>query len=155
MAWTRRAWIAFASTSATTVLLSGSVSGDEVRYAGGSVAIPQDTEGKLDTADPKLMHFASKKGSFDIPYEGITSIEYGQKAGRRIAVAILVSPIALLSKKRKHFLTLGYKDRDDKEQGVVLELAKDLPATLIALLEARTGKKCEYESEEARKHVHG
>jgi len=131
------------------------VRGDDVRYAGGSVAIPQDTEGKLDTSDQKVMHFASKKGSFDIPYDGISSIEYGQKSGRRIAVAILVTPLALLSKKRKHFLTLGYKDRDDKQQGVVLELPKDLPATLIALLEARSGVKCEYESEEARKHVHG
>jgi hypothetical protein len=143
------------SGSATVLSVLPAVRGEDVKYVGGSITIPQETDGKLDTADPKLLFFESKKGSFNIPYEGITSIEYGQKAGRRIAVAILVTPLALLSKKRRHFLTLGYKDNNGAQQGVVLELAKDLPATLITLLEARTGLKCEYESEEARKHVHG
>ncbi len=70
-------------------------------------------------------------------------------------MAIMLSPLALLSKKRRHFLTIGYKDSADKTQGVVLELSKGLPRSVITVVESRSGVKCEYESEEARKHVHG
>jgi hypothetical protein len=132
------------------------VRGDEVRYAGGTIgSIPQDTEGEVEATDGKVLRFKSKKGTFEIPYESITSLEYGQKAGRRIGVAIMVSPFALLSKKRKHYLSIGYKDGNDASQGVVFELSKKLPRLIITVLEARSGVKCEYESEEARKHVHG
>jgi hypothetical protein len=62
---------------------------------------------------------------------------------------------ALFSKKRKHFLTVGFRDADNQPQGVVLELPKGKPKSIITIIEARSGVKCEYESEEARKHVHG
>jgi hypothetical protein len=136
--------------------LHGAVRGNEVMYVGGTIAgLPEATEGLLDTTKEKMLTFTSKKGSFDIPYDGITSIEYGQKAGRRLGVALVITVWALFSKKRKHFLTLGFKDKDDKPHGVVLELPKGTPRSVIAVVEARSGRKCEYESEEARKHVHG
>lgn len=132
------------------------VRGDEVMYVGGTMkSIPEATEGELDTGDSKILRFHSNKGSFDIHYDQITSIEYGQKAGRRVGVAIVITVWALFSKKRKHFLTLGFKDEKGDQQGVVLELAKGKPKSTITIIEARSGKKCEYESEEARKHVHG
>lgn len=109
----------------------------------------------MDTNDPKLLRFTSPKGRFEIPYDGITSIEYGQKAGRRLGVALTITVWALFSKKRKHFLTVGFKDLEDNPHGVVLELPKGTPKSIITILEARSGLKCEYESEEARKHVHG
>jgi len=58
-------------------------------------------------------------------------------------------------KKRKHFLTIGYTDKDNKPQGVVLELAKGRAKPMITIIEARSGKKAEYESEEAKQHVQG
>jgi len=128
----------------------------EAQYVGGTMSdIPGGTEGNLDSSDAKVMKFNSSKGSFEIPYQGVTSVEYGQKAGRRVGVAIAISPWLLLSKKRKHFLTVGFKDKAEKQQGVVLELPKGTPRSVIATLEARSGVKCEYESEEAKKHVHG
>lgn len=128
----------------------------DVSYVGGTMGdLPGGTDGRLDTSDPKVIKWSSNKGHFEIPYQGITSVEYGQKAGRRVGVALVVSPLVLLSKKRKHFLTLGYKDASEKQQGVVLELPKGTPRSIIAIIEARSGVKCEYESEEAKKHVHG
>jgi hypothetical protein len=50
---------------------------------------------------------------------------------------------------------VNYKDGNSKQQGVVLELPKKLLRRVITIIEARSGIKCEYESEEARKHVHG
>jgi hypothetical protein len=137
-------------------LALAAVRGDDVKYVGGTIAsLPQGVEGELNATDGNVLRFTSRKGTFEIPYESVTSIEYGQKAGRRIGVAIMVSPIALLSKKRKHYLSIGYRDANDVSQGVVLELPKKMPRLVITVLEARTGVKCDYESEEARKHVHG
>jgi len=137
-------------------ILPAATRGDDVSYVGGTMSnIPGGTDGNLDTSDPKVLKWNSGKGHFEIPYQGITSVEYGQKAGRRVGVALAVSPWVLLSKKRKHFLTIGYKDASEKPQGVVLELPKGTPRSVIAIIEARSGVKCEYESEEAKKHVHG
>ena len=132
----------------------GAVRGSEAMYVGGTLnALPEKTEGKLDTSHEKMAKFVWKKGEVLIPYDKVTSLEYGQKAGRRVGVAIAVTPFALFSKKRKHFLTLGYQDVDGKPQGVVLELAKDTVRTVLATVEARTGKPVEFESEEAKKHI--
>ena len=88
-----------------------------------------------------------------MPYEKITSLEYGQKVGRRVGVAVAVTPLALFSKKRKHFLTLGFTDDQGKQQGSVFELSKGTVRTILSTLEARSGKKVEYESEEAKKNL--
>jgi hypothetical protein len=100
---------------------------------------------------------------FEIPYEQIIDIEYGQKAGRRvgaaIATAILISPVGLFllfSKKRKHFVTIGYRTPDSKTDEVaVFELGKNIIRVSLATLEARTGKKIEYQDEEAKKSGKG
>ena len=132
------------------------VRGKEVMYVGGTIPnLPEGTVGGLDTTQEKALVFQSPKGKFEIPYENVTSLEYGQKAGRRLGVAITLTIWALFSKKRKHFLTVGFTDENDKPQGIVLELPKGTAKTIITVIEARSGKKVEYESEEARKHVHG
>jgi hypothetical protein len=132
------------------------VTGQDVLYVGGTInSLPEATEGSMDTKNEEKLVFASGKGSFEIPYQSITSLEYGQKAGRRVGVAIVITVWALFSKKRKHFLTIGYTDKDSKPQGVVLEIAKGRAKSMITIIEARSGKKVEYESDEAKKHVHG
>jgi hypothetical protein len=138
-----------------TGVASAAVRGGEVMYVGGTMKIPEATEGSLDTSDAKALRFSSSKGVFEVPYDGVTSLEYGQKAGRRLGVALTITVWALFSKKRKHFLTIGFKDGGNQPQGIVLELPKGRPKSIITTIEARSGVKCEYESEEARKHVHG
>ncbi|MBK7928592.1 MAG: hypothetical protein IPJ98_14205 [Bryobacterales bacterium] len=129
------------------------VRGDEVMYVGGTMQhIPDKTEGKLALDAPTGAEFNCEKGRFTIPYKGITSLEYGQKSGRRIGVAIAISPIALLSKKRKHFLSIGFRDDKGVGQGAVFELSKNETRTVITTFEAKSGKKVEFESDDARKH---
>lgn len=158
--WSRRVTKVIA-VSVSVLLLCGTaawaaVRGDAVMYVGGTIqSVPERTKGRLDTTDGEKLIFASPKGGFEIPYAQITSLEYGQKAGRRVGVAIVVSPWMLFSKKRKHFVTIGWTDEQDKPQGVVLELPKKKTKAMLIILEVRSGIKCEYESEEARKHVHG
>jgi hypothetical protein len=129
---------------------------DDAKYIGGTVStIKEGTDGRVSTKDEKNFTFDYKGGQLGIPYDKVNSLEYGQKAGRRVGLAIVISPIALLSKKRKHFLTLNYIDQSDKEQAVVFELGKDVVRVTLSSLEARTGRKIEYQDEEARKSSKG
>ena len=52
-------------------------------------------------------------------------------------------------------MTIGFTDDNNNSQGVVLEIPKGYTKTTLTILEVRSGRKVEYESEEARKHVHG
>jgi len=123
-------------------------------YVGGTIAaVPEKTEGKLDLSSENEATFTSKKGTFAFAYSRISSLEYGQKAGRRIGAAVVVSPLFLFSKKRKHFLTVGFSDDAGKQQGAVLEIGKNQVRSVLNRLESRSGKQVEYESAEAKKHV--
>lgn len=125
---------------------------DKTAYVGGTEnQIKEGTEGTSSAKDERIFIFEYKGGQLKIPYEQVNDLEYGQKAGRRLGVAIMVSPLALFSKKRKHYLTVGWKDEQDKQHAAVLELGKSVIRTTMATLEARTGKKVDYQDDEARK----
>ncbi len=125
---------------------------DKTEYVGGTEnQIKEGTEGKSSAKDEKTFVFEYAGGSLPIPYDQVNDLEYGQKAGRRIGLAIAISPWLLFSKKRKHFLTVGWKDGQDKQHAAVFELGKSTIRTTIATLEARTGKKVDYQDDEARK----
>lgn len=130
---------------------AAAVRGDQTMYVGGTIsAIPQRTEGRLDLAEGRAV-FQSPAGEIAIPYNRITSIEYGQKVGRRLGVAVAVSPVALLSKKRKHYVTLAFTDESGAKQGAVLELSKGVVRETLSTLSSRSGKEILFESAEARK----
>lgn len=125
-------------------------------YVGGTITdVAEKTEGKLDTSEASHATFTAKKGAFRIAYATITSIEYGQKAGRRVGVALAISPVALLSKKRKHFLSIAFADNQGNKQGAVFEVAKGRVRDVASVFETRSGKKIDFESAEAKKHFEG
>lgn len=131
------------------------VDGKKVVYMGGTWAqFDPGLEGKLDvSSETKAFFLADKGGREEIVYARVTSLEYGQKAGRRVALALVLSPWVLFSKKRKHYLTIGFSGESDKPQGVVLELGKDITRGMLTTFEIRTGKKIEYETEDAKKNI--
>jgi hypothetical protein len=141
---------------AATPLLA--VDGKKAMYVGGTrTDIKEAAEGRFDVSDEQEMAFTPDKTKVrhTIPYMNVKELEYGQKAGRRVAVGLLVSPIALFSKKRKHYLTISFTDTNGKDAAVVFELGKDIVRTTLAILEARTGKQIEYQDEEAQKSGKG
>jgi len=151
IAYTLLALLLFAEATAYA-----GVGSKNTEYVGGTItSIKAGSEGKSSTADEKVFVFEYKKDKLMIPYTKINGLEYGQKAGRRVAMAILVSPIALFSKKRKHFLTVNFMDENDKQQAAVFELGKDVVRVTLASMEARSGQKIEYQDEEARKSSKG
>jgi hypothetical protein len=136
-------------------LLHAAVRGKGIMYVGGTLAsIPEKTKGKLNLEETAFV-FADKNGvaKLSIPYASVESLEYGQKAGRRVGVALAVNPLFLFSKKRKHFLTIGFVDEQKRKQGAVFELAKGIVKETLTTLEEKSGKQVEYESDEAKKHA--
>ncbi len=130
------------------------VRGKAAKYVGGTIAaLPEKTEGKLDLQEAVVVFVVKNDTKLAIPYAKIESLEYGQKAGRRVGVALAVSPLFLFSKKRKHFLTIGFLDEAGKKQGAVFEVAKGVVRETLSTLETKSGKNVEYESQEAKKHA--
>lgn len=127
-----------------------------VEYIGGTAAeITAGTGGAIAVNDTQYFAFYSRKSNVRVAYDKINLLEYGQTVGRRLDLAIIISPAFLLVKKRKHFLTVGYTDEDGKQQALVFRVDKnDIRATL-ASLEARTGQRVQYQDEEARKAGRG
>jgi hypothetical protein len=158
---------------ATAILISfasltlEAVGSRKAAYFGGTAAefagAKNEIEGTLDTADENTLTFTAEEKPFKgkvvkIPYAQILDLEYGQKAGRRVGAAVgytvLLGPLGLLtlfSKKRKHYLTVGFSDSTGKEQVAVLELGKDIVRATIPIIEARSGKKITYQDDEAKK----
>lgn len=132
------------------------VDGNKASYVGGTVGLKEKSEGRFDTANSTALSFsANKQATLTIPYDRITELEYGQKAGRRVGVAIMISPLALFSKKRNHYLTISYKDDAGKDQAAVFELGKDIVRTTLKIIETRSGKEIQYQDDEARKSIGG
>ncbi|MFN7937718.1 MAG: hypothetical protein U0R19_30600 [Bryobacteraceae bacterium] len=127
-----------------------------VEYIGGTVdAFPGGTAGILKTSDKEYLILVTKKATMKVLYERVNLLEYGQQVSRRYALAILISPVLILSRKRKHFLTVGFQDDAGKQQAAVFTVDKDDIRTLLASLEARTGVRVEFQDEEARRQGRG
>ena len=132
--------------------LAAAEPGVKVQVAGGTVSsIAAKTFLRLDLTggDALLLHFA--KSDLSIAYRRINTVEYGQNVSRRYAAAVLISPVLLLSKSHKHFVTLGYTDDEGKQQALVIRVEKGDIRSVLASLEARTGRRIEYQDNDARK----
>lgn len=133
-------------------LLVAGDTGFRAHFLGGTVAeLPSKSEGSIDLSGEQALMLAARQAAVRVPYRRIETIEYGQHVSRRYAAAVLISPMLLLSKSRKHFVTIGFLDERGNRQAVVLEVGKgDVRAVLVGL-EARTGHRVEYQDDDARK----
>jgi hypothetical protein len=120
-------------------------------YIGGSVpGLPDSAKGTIDTTASDHFLFRSDSVDVRIPWEKINLLEYGQRVGRRIGLAIVISPMFLLSKSRKHFLTLNFQDEQGRQQALVFQLDKHRVRSTLVTLEARTGLRVEFQDNDAR-----
>jgi hypothetical protein len=137
---------------ALSFLLQASGSGSRVLYVGGTVAgVSEKSSGRIELSRNDSMTLNIRDRSIEVSYQNINTLEYGMRVSRRYMEAVLISPVFLVAKRRTHFLTIGYSDSDGKQQAMVLQVGKDEIRTLLVSLEARTGRRVEYQDEEARK----
>src|SRR5690348_594646 len=102
----RLAWVllAFAGITMLPPLLLAGDAGVRAQFLGGTVAeLPSKSEGRINLTDEQSLLLQAKNVNLRIPYRKISTLEYGQRVNRRYAEAILISPVLLLSKSRKHF----------------------------------------------------
>ena len=121
-------------------------------YIGGTAtAIEAGQSGQFELSDDSYLAFYTRKGQMRVPFDRVNLLEYGQQVDRRLILAAVISPVFMLSKERRHFLTIGYQDERGLQQAAVFRVDKrSIRAALIAL-EARTGLKVRYQDQEARK----
>jgi hypothetical protein len=136
--------------------LSAGGKGSHADYVGGTISqIPDGCSGTVTAVDEQYFVFYSKKASWRVPYDKINLLEYGQKVDRRYVAAVLLSPLFLMAKKRSHFLTVGYSDEENRQQAMVFRVGKDDIRMMLVSLEARTGRKVEFQDDDARKSGKG
>lgn len=134
-------------------LLQAGDTGSRVLYVGGTVAgVPNKSAVRIELAQEDAITVTVVKGSsFQIPYKDVNTLEYGLRVSRRYLEAVLISPMFLIAKKKTHFLTIGYTDPDGRQQAMVLQVGGGDIRPMLVSLEARTGRRVEYQDEEARK----
>jgi hypothetical protein len=126
--------------------------GVKTELIGGTPAgIAAKSTARLDYTGADEMVFHCAASEIHVAYQKVNTLEYGQTVSRRYAAAVLVSPLLLLSKARKHFVTLGYVDSEGRQQVLVFRVEKGDIRSVLVGLEARTGRRVEYQDDEARK----
>jgi hypothetical protein len=138
------------------LVLAAAEPGVKAQFIGGTVSgVKAKSDGRLDLTGPRALAFDCGKTALRIEYRKINTVEYGQNVSRRYAAAILISPVLLLSKSRRHYVTIGYVDEAGAQQALVVRVEKGDIRTVLASLEARTGRRVEYQDDEARRSGKG
>lgn len=127
-----------------------------VHYVGGTLTqLPAQAAGTLHIGDEDSFTFQASGATIRVPYRDVDMLEYGQRVTRRYLEAIVISPLFILAKRRAYFLTVGYTDSNGKQQAMVFQVSgKEIRPVLVGL-EARSGRKVEYQDDEARKSGKG
>ena len=139
----------------STVLQAGDA-GSRAQYVGGTVpGLKNKCDVRIAFSEEDVLRISARRESFQIAFKDVTNLEYGLRINRRYIEAALLSPVFLVAKKKTHYLTIGYIDRDGRNQAMVLQVGKDDIRPLLVSLEARTGRRIDYQDEEARKAGRG
>jgi hypothetical protein len=132
--------------------LTAAEPGVKAQFMGGTLAgVSAKSSARLDLTGAEALAFRSGQTELRIPFQKINTLEYGQTVSRRYAAAVLISPVLLLSKARKHFVTIEYLDSAGRQQALVFRVEKGDIRWVLASLEARTGRRVDYQDDEARK----
>jgi len=136
--------------------LTAAVEGKQALYVGGTLAsIPEKKQGTLDTSGASAFVFNWDKGKCNVPFANINKMVYREKVGRHVGAAVATTVavgvsglFVLMAKKKKHYLSLEWKDESGQPQVTVFELSKDAFENVIADLEEKTGLHLQLEVQE-------
>jgi hypothetical protein len=126
-----------------TPLTTPAVEGGQVMYVGGTVvALKEGVSGKLDATSPKVLSFDYSGGKLVIPFEMIDSFEYSRQVARHLGVLPAIAVGLVKRRQRRHFFRISYHDENKAPQVVIFEVSKEMPHTLLAILQARAPQGC-------------
>jgi hypothetical protein len=149
-------WLVTAILFTLSPPLEAGDTGSKVLYIGGTVAgVTNKTSARIETLQEDSLTLTTRNNSLLIPYKDVNTLEYGLRVSRRYVEAALINPLFLMGKKKVHFLTIGYSDAEGRQQAMVLQVGSGEIRGLLVSLEARTGRRIEYQDEDARKAGRG
>ena len=123
--------------------LPGVAADDPVIYAGGTVpGLQQETNGLFDTSDKNSLIFQHAAGKVAIPFSTIVSYQYTEKVTHHLGVLPAIAVGLLRARKRQHFVRITYRDESNARQVALFQVPKQMPQTLMPILEARAPLGC-------------
>lgn len=121
-------------------------------YVGGTLlGLPDRVEGKSDITNVNALVFIGEKRGTTVvvPWASIQELEYGPRVPSRWKASKLQSVIGRLSRGRKHYVTITYKNAVGADQAVVFEFGEEIVRPTVAALKAKSGKPLACQGEEA------
>lgn len=138
-----RTAVLFLCLLASMPVRSSAVEAGQVMYVGGTVAaLNAGISGKLDTSSPTVLNFDSSKGKLAIPFESIDSYEYSQQVAHHLGVLPAIAVGLVKKRQHRHFFRIVWHDENKTQQVATFEVSKEMPRTLLAILQARAPQGC-------------
>jgi hypothetical protein len=140
--------VAFAAILSTTALAQ---SFDKAQYL--KAASPDKKKGRAVGGsiafDGSRVQFVNAKGApeLSVPVSSVKEVLYERTATPRYTEAVLLSPLFVFSKSKKHYLTIQYADANGGSQYAIVRLDKSNFREALAAAEATTGKKVDRSEE--------
>lgn len=124
---------------------------DAVYWHGRIKELPEKKLGKLDVGDPQTLQYTWEKGAWKVPYSQIKTVYVSMsRRSALVELDIIVGAIAS-ARKRKLLLSLNMTDEKGNNRNGVFYLPRGPLKEFLQQLEAKTGRRVVYESEEARR----
>ena len=119
------------------------VENGQVMYVGGTVTtVKEGAIGKFITTSPTALTFESSGTQLVIPFGKIDSYESSQQLARHLGVFPAIATGLVRHRQKKHFLQIVFKGEDNTPQVVAFEVPKEMPSTLLAILQVRAPWGC-------------
>ncbi len=129
--------------SFTVSALAIDVEGTQVMYTGGTITtLKEGAMGRLDTSSETALIFESAGTKVVIPYAKIQSFGYSRELARHLGVVPTIAVVLVKHRQRRHFFKISFRDEHDVPQVAVLEVSKEAPRALRAILQARAPELC-------------
>jgi hypothetical protein len=93
----------------------------------------------------KKVEFLNPKAApaFTIDYDAIHAMQYERTVQPRYVAAVLISPVFVLTRSKKHYLTIEYNDQSGEAHSVIVRLNKKNARRAIATVTEQTSKSVE------------
>jgi hypothetical protein len=121
----------------------GAAEDDRVMYVGGTApAVQAGVFGRLDTTSETMLLFEYAGNKLAIPYAKIDSFQCYEEVARHLGVLPAIGVGLVKKRQQRHFFQISYRNENNLRQVAVFEVPKQMPETLLAVLQARAPQGC-------------
>ena len=130
---------------------------DKVEVRTNYMAAEEGDKGKLsvDVDRIRFLKDNEREEYFSIPSSSVEELFYSRVAGRRIKTAILISPLLLFSKGKKHYLTVSFDDGGSHVGAIEFRLDKKNYRGVLRALEQVAGVTVKFDQEGVKAEEEG